>query len=505
MHLDSAVRKPGVLCELAGIEKRFGGVQALNNVTVGLRAGEVHALVGENGAGKSTLAKILVGAEQPDAGSILIDGSPVSLRTPREAAAHGIAIVFQELNLFPDLDVLSNVCFGREPMRVGFPERAAMRRACTPLAARLHISSLDAKVGELPLGEQQLVAIAKALYPGPRIVVFDEPNSALNGVESERLFGIIRNLRERGVCAVYVSHRLEEVFALADRITVLRDGRVALESSVGETSIPAVVSAMLGRSIRRVQARATGLDAGETALRVEHLSTRGALRDISFEARAGEIVGLAGLEGAGIHELFDVLSGLRSAKGGAVVMPDGRGTPRSVSRAASRGIARVPADRRTQGLALLQSVADNLAHVTAGSLRAFGVYLRPVKLREAAARDIAGMGIIGASPGRQVGLLSGGNQQKVLLGKWLATQPRLLLCDDPTRGIDVGAKAEIYRLLTARAKERVTVLLASSELPEYVALCDRVLIVYQGRIRGELSGERLNEHAILEAINTGRT
>jgi len=500
---DSARAAP--VCAAVGVRKHYGGVQALAGVDFAVHPGQVHALVGENGAGKSTLMKVLAGAERPDAGEVRVHGAPRRFANVRQAAEAGVAIVFQELSLYPDLDVLANLFLGREPRRAWVVRRAAMEREARPVLEAMGLDvRLDRPVAALSLGERQLVEIAKALLARSDVLILDEPNSALNAAESERLFAVVRRLRDQGVAVLYVSHRLEEVFRIADVITVLRNGRLVASAAAGATTIREVVEAMLGRPPEERAARPAPPSGRPPALRLEQVSVAGALQAVTLSARPGEILGLAGLEGAGVRCVFDLLSGILRPDAGTVVLPDGGGSPRSVAAAVRRGVARVPADRRVDGVALAQSIEDNLVQVTAGALGRQGFRLRRRALGEAAREGMAALRIRAPSAAVPVEHLSGGNQQKVVLGKWLAADPRLFLFDDPTRGVDVGAKAEIYAILAAAAERGAVALFSSSELPEYAALCRRVLVFYGGRLCGELRGARVTEHRLLEAINTGR-
>jgi len=479
-----AGRAPAFI-QLEGLTKRFGGVNALDNVSFEIARGEVHAIVGENGAGKSTLMKLLAGVHQPDAGRILIEGRPVSLKNPREARRHGVSIVFQELNLFPHRSVAANIFAGSElTLPGGWVRRRAMRDASARVLADLGLYfSSDTPAGALTLAEQQLVEIARTLSQESAIIILDEPNSALSEAESQRLFEIIRRLRERGITLLYISHRLEEVFAIADRITVLRDGRFQGTRRAGETSIPEVIAAMVGRRMDQTfPTRPAPSVPGPVVLQVRGLRQGGRLGPVDFEARAGEIVGFAGLEGAGVDELFQTLFGLLPAAAGEVLV---RGQPQKLAspRAAMRaGWAMIPESRREQGLMMEWSVAGNAALLV---LHQLGTRLGLIN-RQAVGAHAAGyiqrLGIAASGPGQKVMNLSGGNQQKVLLAKWLATQPTLLILNDPTRGVDVGAKWEIYELCHQLAAQGMTLLLTSSELEEVLGLSDRVLVFAKGRL-----------------------
>lgn len=493
------------LLEALAVSKHFGGVQALSRADLTARAGSVHALVGQNGAGKSTFMKILVGAQSPDEGEIRIDGTPMHFRNIADARRVGVAIVFQELSLYPDLDVLTNLNTSDLPTRVKILDRQAMRRRVVPVLEQLSLGvDLDAPVGSLSLGEQQTVEIARALLTGSRILILDEPNSALNAAETARLFAIVRQLRDRGVAIVFVSHRLEEVFEISDEITILRNGAVVANSSIEAMSIDQVVRHMTGRDVpRRAMARGGVSAASGEALEFEDVSASGTLTGVSFRAGAGEIVGLAGLEGSGAQEAMKLAFGLIAPDHGRVVMPGGQRAPGSVPAAVHSGIAYVPPDRRTEGLMLERSIAMNIGAVTAGALGSGGFVVRDGDLERGAGDQVARLCIVADSAAAPTDSLSGGNQQKVLLAKWLAADPKVVLLNDPTRGVDVGSKDDIHRIIRALAAEGRIVLFSSSDGMEYLGLCDRILVFYRGEMRGELSAGDWSEHGLLSAMNTG--
>ncbi|MGZ0148052.1 sugar ABC transporter ATP-binding protein [Kribbella sp. WER1] len=495
------------LVTMSAIGKRYGGVQACDGVDFVLGAGEVHALLGENGAGKSTLMKILSGDVTEYAGTIAIDGAPVRFNGPTDAQSAGIAMIHQELDLVPGLSVADNIFLGRElrtPYRT--VDRRRMERAAKELLDRSGVS-LDPRrpVGELRVGEQQLVTIAKAIALDARVLIMDEPTSALTSSEVERLFDVIRELRQGGVGIVYISHRMEEIAQVADRATVLRNGRIVTSFDPRALSTAEVVEAMVGRP---VQTMFTTPDSttGDELLRVEDLALkakRPGRRDpdgISLTVRAGEIVGLAGLLGAGRTELLETLYGV--APGGTLsgrILLQGKPIrPRSPRQALAHGIGFVPEDRRASGLVLFHSI---LANTVVSSLPAYGrlgVVAR--RLERAASASMADR--LRLKFGRmqdEVGTLSGGNQQKVVFGRMLLTEPKLLLLDEPTRGVDVGAKAEIYRLLGELAAQGIGVLLASSELPELVGVCDRVVVLRDGRDVASFSTADSGEGDLLAA------
>jgi ribose transport system ATP-binding protein len=496
---------------VADLRKAYGGIQALAGVDLAIEAGTVHAVVGENGAGKSTLMKILAGAEHPDQGEIRIAGEPVRLASPADARQLGVGIVYQELSLFPERSILANLFPDRQPTRFGLVDRAEMRRRAAPVLSRQGlIVDLDAAVAELGIAERQLVELSRVLIERPRVLILDEPNSALNERETQRLFAVLRELSADGITIVYVSHRLEEVFEIADRITVMRNGAIVTTTDRAATTIGRVVEAMVGTSPaelfppRAVRAPAAVGAAKTASIVVAGLTVGDELRDVSFEARPGEIVGLAGLEGSGVATLLGVLYGTRRSTAGSVTFADGRGAPTSPTAAARRGISLVPADRRRQGLMLEASVETNVAHVAVGTLPSRRPWLDRRAMRAAARRQIDGLNIRAEGPRTIVGRLSGGNQQKVVVGKWLEVSPTVFLLDDPTRGVDVGAKREIYRLIRELADSGRTVLFRSTELPEVVGLADRILVLYRGRLAVQANGGEIDDHGLLHAINTGR-
>jgi ABC-type sugar transport system ATPase subunit len=480
------------MIRLERISKRFGGVAALRDVSFSIARGEIHAIVGENGAGKSTLMKILAGIYQPDSGQVYLRGEPVSLDSPLAARQAGVSIVSQELALFPHLSIAANIFANREVTHGGLLDKRTMheeaRRVLRDMGVALDPSR---KVGSLTVGEKQLVEIARTLHQQSDIVIMDEPNSALNATESERLFEILRRLRERRLTIIYVSHRLEEVFAISDRITVVRDGQYQGTWNIKETSIPKIITAMIGRQLEEsFPIRAPAPESAPVVLSVRNLAAEPALREVSFDLRAGEILGFAGLEGSGIEEIFDVLFGLREPSGGSIAYPDGRPPARSPFDAIRRGLALVPANRREEGLMLSWSIRRNTSLAVLDRLLvALGVIDRRSE-RRLAVDYVRRLNVATDSIDKRVVNLSGGNQQKVVLAKWMATGPTILLLNDPTRGVDVGAKAEIYRLCDELAQNGLALLFTSSEIEETIGVCDRVMIMYRGQaIREFTKGE----------------
>jgi rhamnose transport system ATP-binding protein len=485
------------LLEARGLSKAYDGVQALADVTLSLLPGEVHALVGENGAGKSTLIRILAGATLPDAGDVRLAGAAVPLGSVRAAEAAGIAAIHQEGPSFPDMSAADNVFVGHEPRRgLGLLlDRDRMQRETAALLARLGMGHIDpaTPLARLPLAARQMVGIARALARDSRVLILDEPTASLSSSEVENLFAVIRDLRSRGVALLYVSHRLDEIFALADRVTVLRDGRVVDTCSVAGVTRDGLIRKMVGRDIASLTGPGMEETAGDTVLEVRDLTLPGAFENVSFTVRAGEIVGLAGLVGAGRSEVARAVFGADRPQSGGVRVDGVPITPGNMTEAIRCGIALVPEDRQAVGLVLPLSVHDNLILAVLREL-AHGV----VRSRRREAEVVNGLmkdlGVRAASTALPAAALSGGNQQKLVIGKWLAAKPRVLLLDEPTRGVDVGAKAEIYRLIRRLAEGGMATLLISSDLPELLAISDRILVMRRGRIVGELSG-RVPRHS----------
>lgn len=485
------------LLEMRSIVKRFPGVLALAGVSFTCRAGEVHALVGENGAGKSTLIKLLAGAYAPNEGEIVVAGEHFDRVTPEDAQRLGIAFIHQEFTLLPHLSVAENLSVGREPRtRLGLVDVRAMRRRAGELLARLGVR-LDVRrpVSSLTVAQQQIVEIAKALGVDARLVVMDEPSAVIAGEELEQLFGVIGSLRARDVGVIYISHRLAEVFRLADRVTVLKDGAVVGTTAVEDTTRDDLVRMMVGRSLDE-EFPPPAATPGDVVLEARSLSVGETLHDVSLELRAGEILGVAGLVGSGRTTLGLALYGALRASAGELSIAGRSGQPRSPREAIRRGVVFVPEDRKAQGVLLDESVRVNLSLPILARLRRFGLVDRraEARLAERAVRDLA---IRPALPERTVKFLSGGNQQKVALGKWLAVAPKVLILDEPTRGVDVVGKLEIYRQIRALTASGIAVLMISSELLEILGLSDRILVLCEGRATGMLRRGEADEERIM--------
>ena len=499
---------PTAMVPILGFErvsKGYSGVQALHDVSFGIEAGEVHGLVGENGAGKTTLIKIVAGALRPDAGTIRLRGEPVEFHSPSHSQSLGISVIHQELNLLPLMSVAENLFLGREPRRGRLPLlhwprfRAQAREALATVGLEL---DPETRVERLSIAEKQLVEIAKALTLDAQIILMDEPSATLTERELRRLFDIIRDLKRRGVTTLYISHRLEEIFEIADRVTVLRDGEWVGTRPVGELDRRELIRMMVGRELedefpeRRVEI-------GEELLRVEGLSAHGRVDDASFVLHRGEVLGLAGLVGAGRTELARAIFGADPIDAGQVVLEGRPVRIRSCAEAIRHGLALLTEDRKEQGLHLDLGLHQNISLVNLRELVRLG-FLRLGEERRVAGRYVDQLDIRTPSVVQRVRNLSGGNQQKVVLAKWLFSDARVLLFDEPTRGIDVGAKYEIYLLVNRLAERGLGVLLISSELPELIGLCDRILVMSEGRIVGEVAGAEKTQERIMELATAGR-
>lgn len=484
------------ILEVRGITKHFDGVQALRGVDLDVRPGEIHALLGENGAGKSTLIKIITGLYQQDEGDVLVAGDVVDFANVRAAHRAGVVALYQELSIVPTISVAENIVLGEDvPATFGIVRWSEVRKQAKAQLDRLGQQiSLRRLAGGLSPVQQTMVAVARALSIDAKVLILDEPTAALTDTEIEGLFAVLRSLRDEGVAIVYVSHRLEEVFALCDRLTVMRNGRTIVTKDVSDSSIDDVISTMVGREQNELYPE-RGPGGGKVMLSVEGLSGR-RVKDVSFQVRAGEVVGVGGLAGSGRSELLRLLAGAQRSSAGIVHVDGAAVMGRGVGRALDAGIALVPEERRAQGVILSAPIADNIAIANLKSVSPGGIVSqrRIVQLAKQALTDLR---IKARSVRQPVGQLSGGNQQKVVLAKMLARNPKVLLMDEPTRGIDVGTKAEIYRLIRELAATGTAVVAVSSELPELIGLSDRILVMHEGRISGEVDADSADDELIL--------
>lgn len=487
------------MLKLEEICKSFPGVRALSNMKLDVAAGEIHALVGENGAGKSTLTRVIAGAHQPDQGKVVFDGKDVSWRGPREAKDSGIHVIYQEFVLFPHLSVAENIYIGHERRnRLGLIEHRRTAAEARALLDRFGLDiDPDARVNDLSVADQQMVEIAKALVHDVKLLILDEPTAVISGHEVEVLFSRLRKLRDSGVAIIYISHRLEEIFALCNSVTVMKDGQFVARKSIDEVNRDQLVALMVGRPLSELfppkRARSGG---GPVVLETRGLTIGSMVRDASIELRAGEITGLAGMVGSGRSELaFGIFGAL--AKTGGQILVDGKEMPTMTPRRAiDAGIGLVTEDRKGQGLAMLLDIAANITASTLPTVTKFGMIDK--KRETAIARDeIDNYRVACRGPQTSVSVMSGGNQQKVIVARWARTSTRVLILDEPTRGVDVGAKAEIYRIMQELADRGIAILMISSELPEIVGMSERVIVMREGAIAGELDAHEINEEAVI--------
>jgi ribose transport system ATP-binding protein len=491
------------LLRMENVTKHYGGVRALEDVQFSCDRGRIHALLGENGAGKSTLIKILAGVVRPDSGNIYIDGQPVSFASPNAAVAAGVACMFQELSLLPDLTVADNITITKPPLKAGLIDRSKQRRIAESLLARVGAEDIhpDAPAGDLPLSRRQMVEIAKALAGNPKILILDEATSALTAADVEKIFAMLKQLRKDGMAIIYISHRMHEIAELADDCTVFRNGRYVETFAAGTKSDDAIVELMIGREYSSVFPPKAAKKVETTpVLRVRDLSWAGRLNGISLDVRPGEVVGLGGLDGQGQKQLLLALFGTVVGASGTIEIegkPLKINSPRHAKSEAA-GMALIPEDRKNEGLMLPMSVRDNLTFAAVERFSRFGIVDRQAE--NAAIEEMAKLlriksdGIDGP-----VSSLSGGNQQKVVIGKWLMNKPRIVLLNDPTRGIDVGTKQEFYQLLTRLAEDGCAIIYYSTDYAELIGCCDRVLVLYNGSITRTLEGPELTEHNLISA------
>ena len=488
------------------VSKAFLGARALSNASFSISAGEIVALIGENGAGKSTLMKILAGIHQPDAGQLLLDGHPTVLKGPEDAIRRGIVLIHQELNLADNLSIAENLVLGREPTwcwPLGLVNRSAMRGIAESALSKVGLAAKpETLVGSLPLGQKQLVEIARALSLNARVLIMDEPTSSLSQQETDRLIKVMEELRGKGVAIIYISHRLSEVKRVADRVVSLRDGMNSGNLLRHEITHDSMVKLMVGRELTRVERLQSF--GGKTLLKVDKLRhASSGPKGISFEVRAGEVVCMAGLVGAGRTEVAETLYGVRPMISGNVSVTGKDFKPGSPSKAIKRGLLLVPEDRRHHGLILADSIRGNISLPNLGRISRLGLVSRGLE-NQMAHGGIAELGIRTTGPTKAAGQLSGGNQQKVVLARWLAANPAILILDEPTRGVDVGAKSDIYHLIEQLVARGVGVLMISSDLEEVLRLSDRVLVLHEHSIAGELARQDLSEEAVMR-LATGST
>ncbi|HEX5918291.1 MAG TPA: sugar ABC transporter ATP-binding protein [Nocardioides sp.] len=485
--------------ELRDVSKSFGPVVALRSGSISVDAGSIHALIGENGAGKSTLVKVVAGVHRRDAGTFELGGEPVDFSSTAESKHAGVAVIYQEPTLFPDLSVTENIFMGRQILARGRRiDRAAMYAEAERLFDRLGVRIDPRRPAEgLSIADQQIIEIAKAISLDARLLIMDEPTAALSGVEVERLFAVARSLRDEGRALVFISHRFDEVFALCDTVTVMRDGSYVDTLRVGDTTPGELVSLMVGRDVDELFPK-TPAEIGDPVLQVRGLSRAGVFHDVDLEVRAGEIVGLAGLVGAGRSEVARAVFGVDAYDAGSVTM-SGKAVkahdPRSAIRA---GMAFIPEDRRKQGLVIDSSVTRNVAGVIRRGIAKAGLLTSAME-NKAAAPWASRLEVKTGALDMNASTMSGGNQQKVVIAKWLATDPRLLIIDEPTRGIDVGTKAEVHRLLSELAGQGLAILMISSELPEVLGMADRVVVLCEGRVTAELDRADATPEAVMHA------
>ncbi|MFN2203869.1 MAG: sugar ABC transporter ATP-binding protein [Caldilineaceae bacterium] len=493
------------ILNMAGISKSFAGVHALRDVSFDLRRGEVHALLGENGAGKSTLIKVITGVHQPDAGQMTLNGEPVHIADPRDALEHGIAAIYQEPSLFPDLDIAENIYVGRQPTtRIGRVRWNEMYRGAQAILDRLGVHlNLRQKARSLSVAQQQMVEIARALSVDAGILIMDEPTSSLTLNEVEDLFRIVHQLRAEGTSIVFISHRLEDLFELADRVTVLRDGAYVDTRDMEGVTRAELIRMMVGRTVSDLFPK-VDVAAGDVVLEVESLCRRGVFDDISFQLRAGEILGLSGLIGAGRTDVARAIFGITKPDSGTIKLegkPTEIGSPQH---AIELGLAYVPEDRQHHGLVLPMDLTANITLPQLHNFTSAG-WLNEGEAQSAAAHAATQMEVKASSIWQKARELSGGNQQKVVLAKWLDTNPRILILDEPTRGIDVGTKAAVHSLMSELAAQGIAILMISSELPEILGMSDRIIVMQEGRITGEFSREEATQEAIMTAATLSQS
>ncbi|MFU9138537.1 sugar ABC transporter ATP-binding protein [Erwinia tasmaniensis] len=483
--------------EAEGISKFFPGVRALDNVSLRVKPGSVHALMGENGAGKSTLMKCLIGIYRPDNGVIRVKGEPVQFNDTLDALRSGISMIHQELNLVPHMTVAENIWLGREPMKYGFVNHRQLNKLTRDLLSKLNIRLTPEKmVGDLSIASQQMVEIARAVSWNADVVIMDEPTSALTETEVSHLFTIIRNLRAQGKAIIYISHKMDEIFSITDEVSVFRDGAWVGSDTTASYSRQSLITQMVGRELTQLFPKFNN-DIGQDVLTVRNLQRKGVFQEVSFSVRRGEILGVAGLVGAGRSEVMESLFGMTHIDGGEILIDGVPVTIDSPSTAIDKGLAFLTEDRKKSGLFLVLSVMENMSIVNMPEYSSRGGFVSHMQMAKDCMEQIRRLNIKTPTMDQIINNLSGGNQQKVLIARWLLAQPKVLILDEPTRGIDVGAKAEIYRLISELANRGVAIVMVSSELPEILGMSDRVMVMHAGRITGILSKEDADQETIL--------
>ena len=489
--------------EMKGINKSFGSNQVLKDAGFLLKDGEVHALMGENGAGKSTLMKILTGVYTKDSGTVLVDGEEVSYKTPQEAEKAGIVFIYQELNVLFDLTVVENLFMGKEiTKKLGVCDMKAMKAKAKEVMDKVGVSiPVDAVMSDLSVGQQQMVEICKALMVDAKVIIMDEPTAALTESETEGLFKVINSLREKGVSIVYISHRMEEIFALCDRITVLRDGEYIDTKEIKDLTMDDVVQMMIGREIgERFPTR--DCEIGGEVLRVEGLTSGKLFHDVNFTVKAGEVLGVAGLMGAGRTEIMQAIFGNLKKDSGKIFVDGEEVTIKNPRQAIAAGIGFITEDRKTEGLLLEKSIAENIEIANLDRVSKHNVLNKELQ-SSLVKKGIEDFKVKCFGPWHECNNLSGGNQQKVVLAKWVATEPKILILDEPTRGVDIGAKKEIYNVINDLAAKGVAVIMVSSELPEVLGMSDRIMVVREGEVRGILDGKEADQTKIMTLATGG--
>lgn len=491
--------------EMKGINKSFGSNQVLKDAGFLLKDGEVHALMGENGAGKSTLMKILTGVYTRDSGTVLVDGKEVVYKSPQEAEKAGIVFIYQELNVLFDLTVEENLFMGKEiTKKFGICDRKAMREKAKEVMDKMGVDiPINAVMSDLSVGQQQMVEICKALMVDAKVLIMDEPTAALTQSETEGLFKLIKSLREKGVSIVYISHRMEEIFELCDRITILRDGTYVDTKFIKDITMDDIVKMMIGREIGERYPKREGVEIGEEKLRVEGLTKEKKFKDVTFSVKAGEVLGVSGLMGAGRTEIMQAIFGNLPLDSGKIFIEGNEMKIKSAQDAIKAGIGFITEDRKTEGLLLEKSISENIVLANLDKVSDKGV-VRKAKVEEIVKKGIDEFRIKCFGPQHECNNLSGGNQQKVVFAKWVYTDPKILILDEPTRGVDIGAKKEIYSVINDLAAKGVAIILVSSELPEVLGMSDRIMVVHEGKVTGIIDANEADQEKVM-TLATGGT